>query len=83
MREEFDTYGLSPSLMYIVGGLKIVLALTLITGIWITPLIRPAAFGLAALMIFAFLMHLKVRDPVQKSLPAISVILMSSIVALS
>ena len=83
MREEFATYGLSPSLMYIVGGLKIVLALTLITGIWITPLIRPAAFGLAALMIFAFLMHLKVRDPVQKSLPAISVILMSSIVALS
>lgn len=83
MREEFDAYGLSPSLMYIVGGLKTVLALALILGIWITPLIRPAALGLAALMIFAFLMHLKIRDPVKKSLPAISVMLMSSIVALS
>ncbi len=83
MREEFDAYGLSPSIMYIVGGVKIALALALISGIWFTPLIRPAALGLAALMIFAFLMHLRIRDPIKKSLPAISVLLMSSIVALS
>ncbi len=83
MRKEFDAYGFSPSIMYIVGGLKIALALALISGIWFTPLIRPAALGLAALMLFAFLMHLKIKDPAKKSLPAISVLLMSSIVALS
>lgn len=83
MREEFEAYGLSPAMMYIVGGLKVTLALALLFGIWFTNLIEPAATGLALLMLCAFLMHLKIKDPFKKSLPAITVMLMSSIVALS
>ncbi len=70
MKDEFSTYGLSPIVMIIVGFLKIFLATLLFAGIWFPFLTRPAALGLAILMLGAILMHLKVRDPIKKFLPA-------------
>ena len=44
---------------------------------------RPAAMGMAVLMLGAMSMHLKVRDPLKKSLPAFTLLVLSVIVALA
>src|SRR5664279_2081586 len=70
LREEFPAYGLPAATMYLVGAIKILLALALIAGIWFPLLIRPAAIGMGLMMLGAVAMHLKIKDPLQKSLPA-------------
>lgn len=82
MKEEFATYGLPPFALYVVGGLKILSALALIAGIWLTELVLPAASIIAILMLGALAMHLKVQDPARKSLPAISVLVASVLIIL-
>ena len=57
--------------MYVVGGLKVIIALAMIAGLWIPALVIPAAVVLIVLMAGAFVMHLKVKDPFKKSIPAI------------
>jgi hypothetical protein len=74
MREEFAVYGLPRWAVYGVGGLKIAAALCLLAGIWVHVLVLPAAAVIAVLMVGALAMHLKVRDPLAKSLPAFSVL---------
>lgn len=71
LREEFAAYGLPVWFMYLIGALKVGLALTLLAAIWIPGLHRPAAFALGVLMLGAFAMHLKVKDPMQKAVPSI------------
>ena len=58
-------------MMYVVGGLKVIIALAMIAGLWIPALVIPAAVVLIVLMAGAFVMHLKVKDPFKKSIPAI------------
>lgn len=77
MAEEFAVYGLPLAMMYVVGALKIGSAAALIAGIWLPNLTQPAAGIVAALMLGALAMHIKVADPVKKSLPAIGVLLMA------
>ena len=74
MREEFATYGLSFSAMCVIGGLKVALALALLAGIWIDGITQWAAIGLALLMLGAFAMHLKVKDPIKKSVPSLVIL---------
>lgn len=71
LREEFDAYGLPGWMFYVVGALKILAGLALIAGMWIPMLVRPAALVVAVLMMGALAMHLKIKDPVQRSLPAL------------
>lgn len=73
MGEEFQEYGLSKKTMYAVGAIKVSLAGLLLAGHRYPRLVRPASLGLAALMLGAIGMHVKVKDPVKRSLPAISV----------
>ena len=73
MREEFACYGLPAWSMRVVGTLKIAAALCLIAGIWLQSLVLPAAGVVCALMVGALAMHVKVRDPLKKSLPALMV----------
>lgn len=80
MREEFATYGLPPWFMWVIGFLKVSLAILLIVGFWATPVTRPAAIGIAVLMLGAIAMHFKVRDPWKKSLPASTLFALSAIV---
>lgn len=80
MREEFATYGLPPWFMWVVGLLKVALALLLIVGLWVPPLTKPAAIAVAVLMLGAVAMHVKVADPLQKSLPAMSILVLSLVV---
>ncbi len=81
MREEFAVYGLSPVFMRTIGFLKITLGLCLILGLWLPELTRPAAIGVAVLMIGAVAMHVKVKDPLRSSLPALTLLILAIVVA--
>jgi DoxX-like family len=76
LKEEFATYGLPGWSFYLIGSLKIACALGLLAGIWIHPLVIPAAAGLAVLMAGAFTMHLKVKDPFSKAWPSLAMLAM-------
>lgn len=83
LQEEFATYGLPGFAFYVVGALKIGAAVILLAGVWMALPVREAAGLVAALMLGAIVMHLKVGDPVVKSLPAAAMLAMSAaIVAL-
>ena len=82
LREEFAAYGLPFWFMCVVGVLKVSLALALIAAIWIHRVAQPAAIGLGVLMLGAFVMHLKVKDPIKKALPSIAVLAMCAAIAL-
>jgi uncharacterized membrane protein YphA (DoxX/SURF4 family) len=79
MKEEFSAYGLPNWFMILTGSLKIILAILLIVGIWMPVLIRPAAIGMGVLMLGAIIMHFKVKDPLLKSLPAFTFLVLSLI----
>jgi len=76
MREEFHAYGLPEWFMWVVGFFKVTLALVLIAGLWIDQIVEPAAIGVAVLMLGAVAMHFKVGDPLRKSLPALSLLVL-------
>ena len=81
MREEFTVYGLPDWFMYTIGFLKISLAALLIAGVWVPALTKPAAMGMALLMIGAIAMHFKVGDAPLKSLPAFVVLSLCALIA--
>lgn len=80
MSEEFAAYGLSETVMRVVGTLKVAAALALIAGIFLPTLVAPAAGLLIVLMLGALVMHAKVKDPITKSLPAASVLALSILI---
>jgi hypothetical protein len=82
LREEFTAYGLPDWVFTAVGVVKIALAVALLISIWRPVLAQPAALALGAIMVVAFGMHLKVRDPVIKSLPSLVVLAMCLGIAL-
>jgi len=82
LKEEFRVYGLPDWSVGVIGFLKLLCATALVAGIWIPSFTRPAAAGLAALMLGAVAMHLKVRDPLQKSLPALGVLALCLLIAI-
>jgi hypothetical protein len=82
LREEFAAYGLPFWFMCVVGVLKVGLAIALIAAVWVHGVAQPAAIGLGALMLGAFVMHLKVKDPIKKALPSIAVLAMCAAIAL-
>jgi hypothetical protein len=82
LKEKFATYGLPPWFFYLIGTLKVLCALALLAGIWFPPLATLGGAGLAVLMAGAFSMHLKVKDPFSKSIPALAMLAMSLAIAL-
>jgi uncharacterized membrane protein YphA (DoxX/SURF4 family) len=81
MREEFAVYGLPSWSVSAVGFLKLLCATALILGVWFPALTRPAGLGLAMLMAGAVAMHVKVKDPIPKSLPALTMLVLSLFIA--
>jgi uncharacterized membrane protein YphA (DoxX/SURF4 family) len=77
MKEEFVVYGLPSWFMYLVGSLKILIALFLFLGIWFDFLVKPASILLMLLMLGAVVMHIKVKDTYIKALPAFCILLCS------
>ena len=83
MQEEFEVYGLPTWVLKVVGVLKVALAITLIAGVIFPGLTKPAAIGMAVLMLGAVSMHIKVKDPLKKTLPALTMLLLCLIVAVA
>ena len=80
MREEFQAYGLPAWSMYLVGAAKVIIAALLIISIWFKELLVYNLLALAVLMIAAVLMHIKVKDPIKKSYPALSILFMIALI---
>jgi uncharacterized membrane protein YphA (DoxX/SURF4 family) len=80
MHEEFAAYGLPAWSLWIVGGLKVACAACFVAGIWVPVLVAPAAIVLSVLMLGAIAMHLKVHDPLIKSVPAGTVLALTAFV---
>lgn len=80
MLEEFAAYGLPAWFCYLIGFLKVSCALALLAGLLYQELVFPAAAVIALLMAGAISMHLRVKDPATKSLPAASVLIMCLII---
>jgi hypothetical protein len=83
MKQEFISYGLPASFVWVVGFLKVSFATMLLVRIFPTLiyLVFPAACGMAFLMLGAVAMHLKVKDPFIKSLPALIFMGLSLLIA--
>jgi uncharacterized membrane protein YphA (DoxX/SURF4 family) len=80
MPEEFAAYGLPAWSTYVIGILKVASALCLIAGLWLPRIVLPAALLICVLMLGALAMHLKVKDPLKKSLPALCMLTLSVII---
>ena len=89
LKEEFETYGLKSWFMYIIGTIKIVVSILFIISCFSGYINIPDSavfYGsaiMSLIMIGAILMHLKVNDPFKKSLPAISMLTMYSVIFLN
>ena len=79
--EEFQVYGLPKWFCYLIGTLKVSLAILLLVGIWYPAIRHYAAVGLAILLLGSIVMHIKVKDPWIKSLPAFIFMVLSLIIA--
>lgn len=79
--EEFQVYGLPGWAVYVIGALKVILAILLIVSIWYPILTFPAAAGLAVLLSGSVAMHFKIGDPLIKSFPAGLFLLMCLVIA--
>jgi hypothetical protein len=74
MKAEFATYGLPMWFCYFVGGLKVISAVLLLIGLFVPGLLVVPAGVISVLMVGALAMHMKVRDPLKKSVPAACVL---------
>jgi hypothetical protein len=79
--EEFKVYGLPVWMCYVVGTLKVILALGLLAAIWYPELRVPSALGLAFLLLVSIAMHIKIKDPLKKSFPAFLFLIMCLYIA--
>ncbi len=80
LKEEFSAYGLTDWVFQCVRFLKITAAILFLIGLWFPVVVAPAAAVICLLMIGAIAMHVKVKDPLMKSLPALLMLIMSAIV---
>ena len=71
IREEFEVYGLPSWFMMGTGVIKVGLALILLASIYYPSWENIGTLGLAAMMLGAVGMHLKVRDSLKKTFPAV------------
>lgn len=76
LKQEFNHYGLPEWVFFVVGFLKVGCAVALLAGIWFPPLVMPASGLLALLMAGAIGAHLKVKDPFERSMPALAMLAM-------
>jgi hypothetical protein len=81
LKGEFVVYGLPRWSFYAVGTLKLLSAALLIAGLWIPSLACGAAVVMAGLMVGAVAMHVKVKDPPMRMLPAVTILTFSIIIA--
>jgi len=79
--KEFKQYGLSDLVRTIVGSTKIVLATLLVVGIWYPSLVHVPALIMAFLMLSAQYFHFKVKNPWQKHVPSLFLLVLCVFIA--
>jgi len=79
--QEFKQYGLPDWLRDLVGILKMTFSLMLLIGIEQRPFAVAGGIGIAALMGAAFITHLRVKNPVLKMLPSLTLLVFSVVIA--
>lgn len=77
LKEEFTAYGLPTWFYYTIGFLKMGSAVALLVGLWISSVTLAAAGLVIFLMLGALAMHVKAKDPIKKSVPALLMLAMS------
>lgn len=84
LRDEFAAYGLPAAAFWIVGGLKVTAGVILLLGIFVAipGLVSIAAGTVVVLMLGALAMHVKVGDPMMRSVPALLMLVMSGTIVL-
>ncbi|NBX75648.1 MAG: DoxX family protein [Proteobacteria bacterium] len=83
MKEEFAAYGLPEWFCYVVGGLKVLSGLTLLIGLFVPGISLYPASVVSVLMLGALAMHVKVHDPIKKSVPAASILALCVLILLT
>ena len=83
MIEEFKVYGLSEQICNLVRVVKIVLAIGLIAGVFYPVLTKYAAAGMLLMMLAAVGFHIKVKDPLKKALPALTMAVLCSLIVVA
>ena len=79
--KEFKQYGLSNLTRTLVGSTKIALATLLVAGIWYPSLVLIPALVMAFLMLSAQYFHFKVKNPWQKRMPSLFLLLLCLFIA--
>lgn len=81
--EEFEVYGLPSWSLYVVGFFKVLAAICLIASIWYTDLKLISALVLALFLSGSVIVHLIIKDPLKKSIPALIFLFMCVYIAYS
>jgi hypothetical protein len=79
--KEFKQYGLSDLTRTMVGSAKVVLATLLVAGIWHPSLVLIPALLMAFLMLSAQYFHFRVKNPWQKRMPSLFLLLLCLFIA--
>jgi uncharacterized membrane protein YphA (DoxX/SURF4 family) len=79
--QEFKHYRLPDWLRDLVGILKLTLSLLLLIGIERKPFAVAGGLGIAFLMGCAFVMHLRVKNPLFRMLPCLTLLVLSTVIA--
>ena len=79
---EFKQYGISDTIRDIVGALKISLATILILGIWYNEFLISSSLSMAFLMICAQYFHVKVKNPLNKFIPSLFLLILCLFIAI-
>ena len=83
LKDEFKIYALPDWVFYFAGVAKILSAVLIFSSIWIEKIpYKFFALILCFLMLFAILMHMKIRDGILKSIPAFSMLMILIMVAM-
>jgi hypothetical protein len=83
IEEEFERYGFPDWVRVVVGSTKLALAAALLVGVVYAQVAVPSAVLMGVLMLGAIAAHVRVRDPLVKSLPAVGMLLLSGIVVVA
>jgi uncharacterized membrane protein YphA (DoxX/SURF4 family) len=79
--QEFKQYGLPDWLRDLVGILKMTFSLMLLIGIERKPFATAGGIGIALLMAAALVTHVRVKNPLFKMLPCLTLLVLSSAIA--
>ena len=81
IKQEFKQYALPDWLRDLVGILKLTLSVLLLLGVERKAFAMAGGAGIAFLMGCAFVMHLRMKNPVVKMLPCLMLLVLSAFIA--